>query len=453
MPNGHYLPVSSGVPEMEESDPQYQNRPQSSSIHYEQPEWSQYNTLSYNELENSETEEDMYEYASPAPLDYEVPDQSSETVPDNQSHDPLPVIPPREAIRPPSHPPPILPGRETIDATGTREKEGLALHRLYTALTHAHVPSVYSTPSHSMEFRTNAAVSESTLNIVNLNYDNATSPSTPLPVQTDSLSLPQDLKRHSRARAAILVLLLAAVVVGVVSLAVSVVAMFVTRGAGSGGDNPMEELISLQDEVQQLQRSVELAVNQTSGSVDLSSLYENCEREVSRTECSPEQGLSEGFSCLTDPQPLDIEVCVCVCACMYVCAWCVCMHVCVCMVCVYSYTHLYKVIVSKQSAHQKHPFQQYLVVKIERVCLVIIFLSAIQGYLTLDRTCYVIGSSHYSVTTTLVSSDRGASVHCDCLVREGLLVSTPADEDKGVECVLTMLRCPLQQKLNVTLGI
>ena len=40
---------------------------------------------------------------------------------------------------------------------------------------------------------------------------------------------------------------------------------------------------------------------------------------------------------------------------------------------------------------------------------------------------------------------------CDCLVREGVVVGGPPDEDKGVECVMTMLRCLMNQRLNVTL--
>ena len=277
------------------------SRPQSSSIYYEQTDSSRYDVLCYDDPESSESEKEMYEYASPAPLDYEVPDHSSETAPDNQPNDTLPE---REVMRPPSHPPPILPVKDTTRV----EKQKLTLRELYTTLTHAHVPAVYSTPLHSMEYRTNTVVTDSTLNIINLGSDNHTPPSTPLP--KDTLSLSRQLNgHHSRTRAAILFFLLAAVVVGVVSLAVSVIAVFVTRGNSEAGV-AMEDVSTLQVEVQQLQMSVELARNQTSGSVDLSALYQSCDTHTSSRVCNPEEGYADGFSCLTDPLSLEQEVCL-----------------------------------------------------------------------------------------------------------------------------------------------
>ena len=76
----------------------------------------------------------------------------------------------------------------------------------------------------------------------------------------------------------------------------------------------------------------------------------------------------------------------------------------------------------------------------------------IQGYLTLDRICYAVGNPNYPITTSLISIDEGASVYCECNVREGVVVSLPAAGNTGLECILKMLRCPLQQTLNVRLN-
>ena len=73
----------------------------------------------------------------------------------------------------------------------------------------------------------------------------------------------------------------------------------------------------------------------------------------------------------------------------------------------------------------------------------------VQGYMTLDRSCYVIGNDDYPVTATLSSTDNGVSVRCQCQLPEGYLENI--ENEIELECMMTMLRCPLQQIVNITI--
>lgn len=314
---------------------------ESETVYYNQREFSPYDSLS-KEPEFLETEGDTDDYASPDALDYEVPDQSSETAP---------KLPEREPVRPSSHPP-ALPRKncngtlcctaalEDCHATLVREsdavevekKQKITLCKLYTTLTHPHIPSVYSTPSHSMEFKikANAAISDSSLDIVNLESSGTTTPPpSPLHHEKVSLSLPRPYRQNTRAKLAVSVFLVAAIAVAVISLAVSIVAVFVVTDSGREGSNGvveaadqevscntseaavvmMENITSLQVEIQQLQRAVkqQQARNETNGTLDLSSFYQSCQLETASKRCIGDQ-TEEGLSCPTDSLPLDKEV-------------------------------------------------------------------------------------------------------------------------------------------------
>jgi hypothetical protein len=70
----------------------------------------------------------------------------------------------------------------------------------------------------------------------------------------------------------------------------------------------------------------------------------------------------------------------------------------------------------------------------------------------MDRTCYAINSSdRYTLTTSIISSDSGASVYCQCRVEEAASMFIQPGGKSGIGCVLMMLRCPLQQTLEVVL--
>ena len=78
--------------------------------------------------------------------------------------------------------------------------------------------------------------------------------------------------------------------------------------------------------------------------------------------------------------------------------------------------------------------------------------------MTLDRTCYMIGAQNFPATVTLRSKDNGHSVYCECHVGEGNLVTSEPVEPSGggsstIQCVMDMLRCPLDQALSVTLNV
>ena len=70
--------------------------------------------------------------------------------------------------------------------------------------------------------------------------------------------------------------------------------------------------------------------------------------------------------------------------------------------------------------------------------------------MTLDRSCYVIADRTHAVTATTISTDGGDSVYCECRIVGGLLLEAKRS-NTGVECVMTMLRCPLQQTLDLTI--
>ena len=72
-----------------------------------------------------------------------------------------------------------------------------------------------------------------------------------------------------------------------------------------------------------------------------------------------------------------------------------------------------------------------------------------QGYITLDRSCYMTGRSDYPVIATLLSNDDGATISCNCHLLRGVLADNTASST--LQCVMNVLRCPLQQRLNVTL--
>ena len=312
---------------------------ESETVYYNQREFSPYDSLS-KEPEFLETEGDTDDYASPDALDYEVPDQSSETAP---------KLPERECVRPLSHPP-ALPRKDyngtlcctaamedcqptlvrESDAVEVEKKQKITLCKLYTTLTHPHIPSVYSTPSHSMEFKlkANAAISDSSLDIVNLESSGTTTPP-PSPLhQKVSLSLPRPYRHNTRTKLAVSVFLVAAIAVAMISLAVSIVAVLVVTDSGREGSNRveaadqevscntseaavvmMENITSLRVEIQQLQRAVEeqQARIKTNGTLDLSSFYQSCQLETASKRCIADQ-TDEGLSCPTDSLPLEKEV-------------------------------------------------------------------------------------------------------------------------------------------------
>ena len=72
--------------------------------------------------------------------------------------------------------------------------------------------------------------------------------------------------------------------------------------------------------------------------------------------------------------------------------------------------------------------------------------------MTLDRTCYAIGSMNYPTTANLLSVDDGENVYCDCYVRESDVLAgflPTSTVLTGIQCVMNMLRCPLEQILNL----
>ena len=248
----------------------YYEQPESMRIgpaYYEQPETSQM-SYDYEQPESSETEEDRYDYASPTPVDYEVPDNVSDTTPET---------PQRELGRPSAPLPPKM----------IKDKYR---PKVYTTLTHTHAQSVYSTPSHSTEFRTNAAVSGSMLDI--------TSIETALDYNGTRIAVNKETDAPSKSRArfnckvAVFIFLIVAVVIGMISLVVSVVAVIVTRETGSADVDLMEEMEALQKEVTELQMTVEQAMNRTSGTVDLSELYDACDMDDDEQPCNTEIGIN-----------------------------------------------------------------------------------------------------------------------------------------------------------------
>lgn len=68
----------------------------------------------------------------------------------------------------------------------------------------------------------------------------------------------------------------------------------------------------------------------------------------------------------------------------------------------------------------------------------------------MDRTCYAITNPLFPVTASLISTDSGSSVYCECRPTNLLFLQGATT---AIECVLKMLRCPSQQKLEVALDI
>ena len=254
--------------------------------YYEQPEASRISYYDYEQPESSETEEDRHDYTSPAPIDYEVPDSVSDTTPE---------IPQREFGRPAAPLPP------------KKVKDSKHRPKLYTTLTHTHAPSVYSTPSHSVEFRTTTAVSGSMLDITSietgLDYNG-----TRIAVDKETDDTPPKSRARFNCKVAISIFLVVAVAIGMVSLIVSVVAVIVTRETGSAEVDLVEEMEALQEEVMELQMTVEQAMSQTSGSVDLSELFENCDMETRDESCIRGQDFNVETPCVTNNLPIEKEV-------------------------------------------------------------------------------------------------------------------------------------------------
>ena len=283
------------------------------NVYYEQLEHSTYDSLC-TKPDFLESEVDVSDYDSPSPLDYEIPDQSTEAVPEIQKREPVGpssyslTLPRKDCDAA------LVQEDRSLHAVETEERQKLNLCKLYTTLTHTHVPSVYCTPSHSMEFKTNAArISNSTLDIVNLESSGtmASPPPTPLPKDKLSLALHRPYRHYSRAKVAVSVFLVTAIAVAMIALGVSIVAVFVVT---EGGETTISEseaftrdnITSLQAEIRKLQREVEQARNETSGTLELSSLYQNCQQETQSQSCS--SSTSEGPVCLTDPLPLEKRV-------------------------------------------------------------------------------------------------------------------------------------------------
>ena len=264
----------------------YYEQPESMRIghaYYEQPETSQV-SYEYEQPESSETEEDRYDYTSPAPVDYEVPDNASDAT--------TPETPQRELGRPAAPLPPKI-------------KNSKYRPKLYTTLTHTHAQSVYSTPSHSTEFRTNTAVSGSMLDITSietgLDFNG-----TRIPINKEADALPKSRAKFN-CKVAVFIFLVVAVVIGMISLVVSVVAVIVTRESGS--TDLVQEMEALQKEVMELQVTVEQTMNQTRGMVDLSELYEGCTMDMNTKPCNTAIGLgSNREPCVTNNLPVEKEV-------------------------------------------------------------------------------------------------------------------------------------------------
>lgn len=232
-------------------------------------------TRSYESPESSDSEDDKY--ASPSPLEYEVPGDLSDSPPE---------LPERDPIHPSTHP---------DESTTDRDMPS----DLYTTLTHKHMPSVYSIPCHSTEFRANTAVTDSTFDITHLQS-----------TTTINEDIDAPLKFHSRVKMMILLFLLLAIMIGMVSLVVSMVAVFVTRGAEGINDScvTMEDMAALQQEVLELQTTIAMMMNQTSDgsvSLNLTSYYDSCMQDMRIRRCDTEQGYNVEFSCITPSLPLE----------------------------------------------------------------------------------------------------------------------------------------------------
>lgn len=230
---------------------------------------------SYESPESSDSENEKYAYALPFPLEYEVPDELSDVPPEIPEREPIERIP--------------LQNRHPEESSTNRHMAP----DLYTTLTHKHIPSIYSTPSHSTEFRANTAVTDSAFDITHL--------------QSTTTINEGPLKSHSRIKIMVLLFLVLAILIGMVSLVVSLVAVFVTRevGGGDGSVVTMEEMAALQEEVMALQTTIAMMTNQTSGSVNLTSFYESCEAETKTRRCDTEQGYNVEFSCMTGSLPME----------------------------------------------------------------------------------------------------------------------------------------------------
>lgn len=231
---------------------------------------------SYETPDSSDSEEGTY--ASPFPLEYEVPGDLSDVPPEIPEREPIELIPLQN-----THP-----DESTTDSHMTPQ--------LYTTLTHKHMPSVYSTPSHSTEFRANTAITDSAFDITHLQS-----------TTTINEEIDGPLKSHSRVKTMILLFLLLAILIGMASLVVSLVAVFATREGGVENESvvTMEEMAALREEVLELQTTIALMANQTSASVNLTTFYESCEPEMKTRRCDTEQGYNVEFSCITGSLSLE----------------------------------------------------------------------------------------------------------------------------------------------------
>lgn len=275
-----------------------------SSIYYENPD-SETAKEEEDMYDYTSNQQDVYDYTSPViPVPYEVP---------GSLNDREPMASEINCQHPPSYPPPTLLSSDNEQCSTNDQGR-----KIYTTLTHTYMPSIYSTPSHSItDFKTNTTASESVLDIVNLE----SAPSTP--VKTDKSKASHSLSRSSsprlRVKVAFFVFLLAVVVIGMVSVAVGVVSVVTSNDSGSISDGngnsdtlmgmELEGMIGeLQQEIQTLQTTVDQVMNQRNISMNVSSLYESCETETQRRRCNPESGLGVEFSCMTDSLPYEKAV-------------------------------------------------------------------------------------------------------------------------------------------------
>lgn len=321
---------------------------------------------SYETPDSSDSEDGTY--ASPFPLEYEVPGDLSDVPPEIPEREPIELIPLQNA-----HPDESITDRHVAS-------------QLYTTLTHKHMPSVYSTPLRSTEFRVNTAITDSTFDITHLQS-----------TTTINEDIDGPLKSHSRVKMMILLFLLLAFLIGMASLVVSLVAVFVTREGGVGDESvvTMEEMMALQEEVLELQKTIALMANQTSGSVNLTTFYESCQPEMKTRVCDTDD---VEFSCKTGSLSLEKEVNI-----------------------TYWVTYI--------SYHD------------------IIMFFILQGYMTLDQSCYVIGDPGTPVTTTIISNR--SSIRCHCHFHQGIGLDNGRMYSSVPMCVMSILHCPLQWNVTI----
>ena len=347
---------------------------------------------SYNQQENSDTEEDMYT----APFEYEVPTVSSS-----------PEVPER---------PHVKPSKRMVHApNGSVSPKGndRRLLKVYTTLTHAHTPSIYSTPSQSMVFPGTNSAAEVEVD--------ASQPH----VSEEKVTL----RSCSKIKTIILVCLAIAVAVAIISLIVSIIAVTASRPTEPEGCCDMREMVALQREVGELSAVVGRVRNRTGGYADLSSFYQSCMLETRVKRCAPEQGFAEPFSCTTDSLPSEKPVCTNTTT----------------LQCVYHFGH--SSLKFENHIPRYYSFHSFFSPPSLPACLP----PSLQGYITLDHSCYTVVTPTAPVIATLHSDvEERNSMFCNCHMLQSNVV---IDEDGAFElrCVMSALHCPIDQRLPVTL--